>query len=316
MPRLRRRQCSGDGGRRLAEERARPADLDRYQGAKLRRRRPEAERGSIDAEALELLCGEVDPVELVVDPDVPDEVRQLERDTEPRERLGLSSRTEDDGHDAADRRRAPVHVAVEIGPRRDANTATVDPHRPHVDAQLVEGKLEAETGVSERSDHRVIRRPCRQPAFELALPRVEGGEPRGGLQRAARARRRSRPRRARTRTAHGRRVEPRPEAAAPRGSRWGRGGGAAAGTRRRPRRAAPGKRPPPRLTPSWPDRRGSVPTALLPSLGTRGGGAVWDAPTPGTSSPLLPSGQGAQRAWRPLRTVLSRRAVGRSRGAS
>ena len=187
MPRLRRRQCSGDGGRRLAEERARPADLDRDQGAKLRRRRPEAERGSIDAEALELLCGEVDPVELVVDPDIPDEVRELEGDTEPRERLGLSSRAEDDGHDAADGRRAPVHVAVEVGPRRDANTATVDPHRPHVDAQLVEGKLEAETGVNERSDHRVIRRPCRQPAFELALPRVEGGEPRGGLQRAARA---------------------------------------------------------------------------------------------------------------------------------
>ena len=139
----RRRQRSGDGGRRLAEERTRPADLDREQGAKLRRRRHEAERGGIHAEALELLRGEVDPVELIVDPDVPDEVRELEGDPEPPERLGLSSRTEDRGHHAADRRRAPVHVAVELGSRRDANTATVDPHRSYVASQLVEGKLEA-----------------------------------------------------------------------------------------------------------------------------------------------------------------------------
>ena len=129
--------------RRLPEERTRPADLDREQGTKLRRRRPEAERSSIDAEALELLRGEVDPVELVVDPDVPDEVRKLERDPEPPERLGLASRTQDRGHDAADRRRAPIHVAVELGSRRNANTATVDPHRPYVASQLVKGKLEA-----------------------------------------------------------------------------------------------------------------------------------------------------------------------------
>ena len=69
----RRRQRGGDSGGRLAEERTRPADLDREQGAKLRRRRHEAERGSIHAEALEILCGEVDPVEPVVDPDVPNE---------------------------------------------------------------------------------------------------------------------------------------------------------------------------------------------------------------------------------------------------
>ena len=43
----RRRQRSSDGRRRLAEERTRTADLDREQGAKLRRRRHEAERGSI-----------------------------------------------------------------------------------------------------------------------------------------------------------------------------------------------------------------------------------------------------------------------------
>ena len=103
----------------------------------------EAERSSIDAEALELLRGEVDPVELVVDPDVPDEVRKLERDPEPPERLGLASRTQDRGHDAADRRRAPIHVAVELGSRRNAHTATVDPHRPYVASQLVKGKLEA-----------------------------------------------------------------------------------------------------------------------------------------------------------------------------
>ena len=45
---------------------------------------------------------EVDPAELVVDPDVPDKVRELERDPEPPERLGLSSRTEDGRHYAAD----------------------------------------------------------------------------------------------------------------------------------------------------------------------------------------------------------------------
>ena len=95
------------------------------------------------------------------------------------------SRTEDRGHDAADRCRAPVHVAVELGSRRDANTGTVDPHRPYVASQLVEGKLEAYAGVDQRSDHRVIGRPFGQPAFQRTLPGVEGGEARGGFQTAA-----------------------------------------------------------------------------------------------------------------------------------
>ena len=143
MPRRAAGNAAATAAAGLTEERARPADLDREQGAKLRGRRHEAERAGIHAEALELLGGQVDPVELVVDPDVPDEVRELERDPEPRERLGLSSRTEDGGHDAADGRRAPVHVAVELGSRRDANTVTVDPHRPDVASQLVEGEIEA-----------------------------------------------------------------------------------------------------------------------------------------------------------------------------
>ena len=143
MPRCAAGNAAATAAAVSPKSRTRAADLDGEHGAKLRRRRPEAERSSIHAEALELLRGEVDPVELVVDPDVPDEVRELERDPEPAERLGLSSRTENGGHYAADRRRAPVHVPVELGSRRDANTATVDPHRPYVASQLVKGELAA-----------------------------------------------------------------------------------------------------------------------------------------------------------------------------
>ena len=76
----RRRRGRRDGGLGLGEELSGPADLGREQGAQLRLGGVEAEVGRDDAEAVELLGGQIDPVEPVVDAHVADEVRELEGD--------------------------------------------------------------------------------------------------------------------------------------------------------------------------------------------------------------------------------------------
>ena len=135
---------------------------------------PAARSSSLTPARSRSSAGQVDPVETVVLAHVPQEVRQLERDPEPRQPLGLGRGSEDRGHDPADRPAAALHVAVELGARLDPEAAAVHPHRRDVRAGAPQsGRSRAAAAWTSAAITGWSERPVARPRSSSALPVVE-----------------------------------------------------------------------------------------------------------------------------------------------